>query len=110
MSKDLLKKSLNSNVTQVPKPSNIYSRDMKVKANTKKHKPKTTTIRCLVETADMVNALSAVLNFKSVDEMLEYTINNTLDGLTNDERSEYKTIKKYIQTGVTNNVLSNRLP
>ena len=61
MSKDLLKKSLNSDVTQVPKPSNIFSRDMKVKAN----------------------ALSAVLNFKSVDEMLEHTINNTLEGLTN---------------------------
>lgn len=93
MSKDLLKKSLNSDVTQVPKPSNIFSRDMKVKANTKKSKPKTTTIRCSVETADMVNALSAVLNFKSVDEMLEHTINSTLEGLTNEERAEYRTVK-----------------
>lgn len=94
MSKDLLKKSLNSNVTQVPKPSNIFSRDMKVKPSNKKVKPKTTTIRCSIETADMVNALSAVLNFKSVDEMLEHTINSTLEGLTNEERTEYKTVKK----------------
>ncbi|ERO39996.1 hypothetical protein NAB1_2851 [Lactiplantibacillus plantarum] len=42
----------------------------------------------------MVNALSAVLNFKSVDEMLEHTINSTLEGLTNEERAEYRTVKK----------------
>ena len=56
MSKDLPKKSLNSDVAQVPKPRNIFLADMKVEAN----------------------ALSAVFNFKSVDEMLEHTINNTL--------------------------------
>jgi len=93
MGKDLLRKSLNSDVTQVPKPNNIFSRDAKVKPITKA-KRKTTTIRCSVETADMVNSLAAVLNFKSVDEMLEHTINNTLDGLTNDERAEYKTVKR----------------
>lgn len=93
MGKDLLRKSLNSDVTQVPKPNNIFSRDTKVKPTTKA-KRKTTTIRCSVETADMVNALAAVLNFKSVDEMLEHTINNTLDGLTNDERTEYRTVKR----------------
>lgn len=96
MSKDLLKKSLNSNVTQVPKPNNIFSRDMSVSSKPKKlkPKPKTTTIRCSIETADMVNAMSAVMNFKSVDELLEHIINNTLDGLTNEERTEYKTVKK----------------
>jgi len=94
MGKDLLRKSLNADVTQVPKPNNIFSRDMKVKPATKKAKRKTTTIRCSVETADMVNALAAVLNFKSVDEMLEHTVNNTLDGLTNDERAEYRTVKR----------------
>ncbi|MCE6013868.1 hypothetical protein LL941_10245 [Levilactobacillus brevis] len=94
MGKDLLRKSLNADVTQVPKPNNIFSRNMTVKPATKKAKRKTTTIRCSVETADMVNALAAVLNFKSVDEMLEHTINNTLDGLTNDERTEYKTVKR----------------
>ncbi len=94
MGKDLLRKSLNADVTQVPKPSNIFSRDMTVKPTTKKAKRKTTTIRCSVETADMVNALAAVLNFKSVDEMLEHTVNNTLDGLTNDERAEYRTVKR----------------
>lgn len=94
MSKDLLKKSLNSDITQVPKPSNIFSRDMTVKTTARKVKPKTTTIRCSIETADMVNALAAVLNFKSVDDMLEHTINNTLDGLTTEERAEYRTVKK----------------
>jgi|GEM_PF-2481751 len=103
MSKDLLKKSLNSNVTQVPKPNNIFSRDMSVSPKTKKFKPttKTTTIRCSIETADMVNAMSAVMNFKSVDELLEHIINSTLDGLTNEERTEYKTVKK-IYTGRRN--------
>lgn len=94
MGKDLLKRSLNDEITQSPKPTQIFSRDTKITTKTKQPKLKPTSIRCSSETADMINALSATLNLKTADEMIRHSIDVVLGELTPEEQTEYKTLKK----------------
>lgn len=96
---DLLKKNTkkvsdNTNLlkpSNAPKPDKIYQNEELKKIKVKK---KSTTIRCDLETSNLLNAISAVLDLDSVNEVLNTMANNYLTTLTTDEQREIRTIKK----------------
>lgn len=82
----------NANVTitiDLEKSNTLSDIEEKNKRNTK-----TTTIRCSQDNSNYINALTKVMDVKSVDEMLSILIDNYIPTLTHNEQADIKTIKK----------------
>ncbi|EOB3475629.1 hypothetical protein ACRE4V_002707 [Enterococcus faecalis] len=96
---ELLKKNNLLKKTESPKPQNTFDRNSVftiAEENTKRSRrsTKTTTIRCSQDNSNYINALTTVMDVKSVDEMLSILIENYIPTLTHNEQTEIKTIKK----------------
>lgn len=93
---DLLKKG-KSNLLEksnAPKPQNTFGREKIFAAKNIKETKKTTTIRCDTTVSNHLNAITAVMNLDSVNELIEIMVNNHVGSLTQNEQREVKTIKK----------------
>ncbi|WP_101773408.1 hypothetical protein [Peptostreptococcus faecalis] len=81
----------------VPQPKNTFSRDSlftidEAKKETKVKK-ETTTIRCDKDVADKINAMTVILNYETVNELLTHAIEELRTGLSGDQKKEFETIK-----------------
>ncbi|UQS86147.1 hypothetical protein MOO44_00445 (plasmid) [Nicoliella spurrieriana] len=101
---DLLRKNL-ENQSRNKMPKNVFSRnelgsdfDNKIKKieKTRKQREKSTSIRVSVDTANQLNSLVSVLGLDSVTELLGQLSESAVDNLTDDEKIEYKTMKKIL--------------
>lgn len=94
---DLLRKKNNllSRSEQI-KPIQKYEEPVNKPRPQKKitKKAKTTTIRCTQETSNLLNALTTVLDTKSVDRTINLSVENYMINLTDAELKQVETIKK----------------
>ncbi|MDV2540883.1 hypothetical protein [Enterococcus faecalis] len=91
--KQLNFENANVTITIDLEKSNTVS-DIEEKEDKNKRSAKTTTIRCSQDNSNYINALTTVMDVKSVDEMLSILIDNYIPTLTHNEQTEIKTIKK----------------
>lgn len=91
--KQLNFENANVTITIDLEKSNTVS-DIEEKEDKNKRSAKTTTIRCSQDNSNYINALTKVMDVKSVDEMLSILIDNYIPTLTHNEQTDIKTIKK----------------
>lgn len=86
-----------------PFPKNTFSREElptnnKVKNLEKNRgKEKSTTIRCSLDTANSLKALSDVLALGSMNDLIDEMLYSKIDELTAEHKGEYKAMKKIIE-------------
>lgn len=80
---------------EVQQPTKTVDRNLFLSPSmsTKKTKKETTTIRCDVSIADQLNTLTVLLDFDSVNDLLDTMISKEISTLDTNKKQEFKTIE-----------------
>lgn len=97
--KDLLKDAFDENEKSKQIPQNTFSRNeiKNVKKDTsKKPKPRTTSIRVAKDTSDSLNALTSVLSYDRLNDLLDDVVYEKVNKLDSSEKELYKAYLKIV--------------